>query len=165
MKKAEEVLSELQSFFVDIHGFKREKVRDRLWLYLDYPDKGLKIVVMTPILEKDGNLELMKGLALEFSVFHKEHKCLEFRDSRIIDKWTNVALKKINTLKELIEGAKECPNCKIFTYPFEDSAPQGKPGSTHFVWYKCEKCNVRLETVWGTGLKTAVARFLKRHFK
>ncbi|EKE19362.1 MAG: hypothetical protein ACD_9C00039G0001, partial [uncultured bacterium] len=60
--------------------------------HLDYPSKGLKIVVTTPLKYKGfDEYEIEKGRVVKFAVYCQEKPCLEFTDSRIINGWEKVA--------------------------------------------------------------------------
>ena len=165
-KTVDEVFEEMIKLFdPDLTRFKQDVLRGKVIYALEYPDKELKIVATAPIIYKmNDNYEREKRLHVKFAVHYQGGQCLEFEDSRIVDGWENVAKEKIDTLVRLVELGRICPTCDVQMYPEEDSAKQGKPGPTHFVWHKCPKCKINLETQWGLNrLKTQVARFLKKH--
>jgi hypothetical protein len=168
-RSATALLHEFQLFFAGIPGFVQVKLDGRIRFIWEVPQKNLRILVTTPVVcYASETVDLASGLHIEFAVQYDRKTCLEFQDSRVIqrrsgvDEWKKVTTDKVATLIELIEDIEMCPRCQIFPYPFEDSAPQGRPYSTHFVWCRCPGCKQKYETKYGTGLRTSISRYRKK---
>lgn len=162
------LMKEFQAFFGEIPGFVEvDFTRGRVRFVHDYPEKNLRIYVAAPILKQgpDFFIRIPGQLFITFEIQHNKKTCLEFRDSRAIEGWQQIARKKIETLQKLIEGSRPCsdPDCKgAYPRPIEESTRQGKPRPTRYVIYECTgRCEIRTETKYGIGLKEAVSRYLK----
>ncbi len=169
------LLASFQALFADIPGFvenKEDTIPKRIRFVKDCPEKSLRIVVTTPIKMSQSGLsspilpELISGMRIFFTIRHYDNKRhFDFRASRITntDAWADVTSRKARTLVELVDGINMCPKC-IDQYPFPvvDTAPQGRPKSTRFVWCECLTCHRKDETEYGTGLKTAISRYLPK---
>lgn len=171
------LLSFFQTLFAGIPGFlenKDEPIPGRVRFIRDYPEKSIRIVVTTPIkrfqsgLSSPVSFDLVPGMRIFFAIQHYNNKNhLNFRDSRVTstDTWTEITGKKAKTLVELVDGIKLCPGSEctgLYPFPFVETAPQGKPESTRFVWCKCLKCRMKQETPYGKGLRTNISRHLPK---
>ena len=122
-RTAESVLMQMQKLFAGKPGFQEITVKGVKKFVRDFPGKNLKVVVATPVTENmEGALGLTKGLHIMLSLEFENERCLEFRDSRIIEGWVEVAEEKIETLVELALMVNPCPQCQSPSYP----DPKGK---------------------------------------
>lgn len=167
------LLALFQKLFAGIPGFLKnddEPVPGRICFIRDYPEKSIRIVVTTPIKKHpSGALEnIGKRLRISFAIYHHDNKnFLQFRDSIITSssKWIHITSKKTKTLVELVDEIKMCSGSEcteLYPFPFVGTASQGKPESTRSVWCECLNCRAKQETAYGTGLKSAISRYLPR---
>jgi hypothetical protein len=173
------LLSYFQAIFADVlvPGFVEnndDATVGRVRFTRDYPEKNMRVVVTAPIKRfKSGTLspvsyEFTPGMRIFFTIHHSDNKHhFAFRNSRVNNTgaWIEVTTKKVLTLVALIDGIKMCSGSEctgLYPFPVVDTAPQGKPESTRFVWCKCLKCHRKEETAYGTGLKTAISQYLPK---